>query len=81
MNGIRLTAIAAAVAIATCAIGSAPAADKSHAPKYYVYKTKQGCRIVVNAIKKTPGKQLSGPFKSVHSADRSLAMLTRQKKC
>ena len=81
MNGIRLTITVAAAAIAICAIGPAPAADKRYAPKYYVYKTKQGCRIVVDAVKKTPGKQLSGPFKSVSAADRSLAKLTSEKKC
>jgi hypothetical protein len=80
MKGIRLTAVAAA-AVAFCVIGSASAADRSNAPKYYVYKTKQGCRIVVNAIRKTPGKQLSGPFKSLGRADRSLAKMKREKKC
>jgi hypothetical protein len=81
MNSIRLMAVAAAAALAVCAVGSAYAANKSHAPKYYVYKTEQGCRIVVNAIRKTPGKQLSGPFKSLGRADRSLAKMKKEKKC
>jgi len=82
MNGIRLAAVAAvAGAVAIGAIGSAFAAEKAKGPKYYVYKSEQGCSVVVDANKKTPGKKVAGPFKSQDGADKRIAKLTKEKKC
>lgn len=82
MNGIRLAAVAAvAGAVAIGAIGSAFAQDKAKAPKYFVYKTEQGCSVVMGATKKTPGKKMAGPFKSQDGADKRIAKLTKEKKC
>jgi len=82
MNGIRLAAVAAvAGTMAIGAIGSAFAADKANASKYFVYKTEQGCSVVVDANKKTPGKKMAGPFKSPGGADKRIAKLTKEKKC
>jgi hypothetical protein len=82
MKGIRLAAAAfVAGAIAIGAMGSASAADKAKGDKYFVYKSDQGCSVVMNANKKTPGKKLSGGFKSEDGAKKRLAKLTKEKKC
>jgi hypothetical protein len=82
MNGIRLAAAAfVAGAVAIGAIGSASAADKAKAPRYFVYKSDQGCHIVTNANKKTPGKRMSGGFKTEKGAHGRMAKLVKEKKC
>jgi hypothetical protein len=82
MNGIRLAAAAfVAGAVAIGAIGSASAADKAKAPRYYVYKSDKGCGVVMNATKKTAGKKMSGGFKTEQGAQKRIAKLTKEKKC
>jgi hypothetical protein len=82
MNGIRLAAAAiVAGAIAIGAIGSAVAADKAKGDKYFVYKSDQGCSVVMNATKQTPGKKMSGGFKTEDGAKKRIAKLTKEKKC
>jgi hypothetical protein len=62
------------------AAGTAAAQDKK-ASKYFVYKTDQGCTVVMNATKKSAGKKVAGPFKSKANAEKRIAKLTTEKKC
>jgi hypothetical protein len=82
MKGIRLAAAAAvAGAIALGVIGSAFAADKAKGPRYFVYKSDQGCSIVMDPTKETAGKKVAGPFKAQDSAKKRMAKMTKEKKC
>jgi hypothetical protein len=82
MKGIRLAAaVIVAGSVAIGAIGSAVAADKAKEPRYSVYKSDQGCSVVMNATKKTPGKKMASGFKSEANAQKRMAKLVAEKKC
>lgn len=85
MYGMRFAAAAlvagmAAGMMVAGAAGTAAAQDKK-ASKYFVYKTEQGCAVVMDATKKTAGKKVAGPFKSKANAEKRIAKLTTEKKC
>jgi hypothetical protein len=81
MYGMRFAAAALAAGMMVVSAAGIAAAEDKKPSKYFVYKTEQGCSVVMNATKKTSGEKLAGPFKSKANAEKRVAKLTTEKKC